>query len=130
MTPHLTNALAVGIAGFAGAMARYYVQALGVRVVGTGFPWATLFINVSGSFVLGWFMTMAAWRWEGVSDATRLAVAVGFLGAYTTFSTWAYDSWQQIARGEWGWAALNLVGSLVLGLAAVWAGIACAGGQK
>ena len=72
---------------------------------------------------------MAAWRWD-VPDATRLAVAVGFLGAYTTFSTWAYDSWQQVARGQWGWAALNLLGSLTLGLVAVRLGIACAGGQK
>ena len=87
---------------------------------------ATLVINLSGSFILGWFLTYAGTR-AGISETLRLAVAVGFLGAYTTFSTWMYESNQQFARGEGIAAAVNLLGSVVLGLIAIRLGIWMAG---
>jgi CrcB protein len=115
----------VGLAGFAGALARFGVGHLFKRMFDTSFPIGTMFINVSGCFVLGWFLAFAGQR-ANIGEATRLAVAVGFLGAYTTFSTWAYDT-NALAEGGMGFrAGLNLVLSVVLGLAAVRLGAACA----
>ncbi len=85
---------------------------------GHQFPWATFAINVSGSFLLGLLMTLFLARIVG--DPWRLLLAVGFLGAYTTFSTFEYES----ARLVLSWAALgNLLGSVVAGYGAVWFGI-------
>jgi fluoride exporter len=119
----LAEVLAVGAAGSLGAVCRLLVGPLVQRWTGDpSFPLGTLVVNVSGSFALGWFLAYAARR-GNVSDAARLAVAVGFLGAYTTFSTLAYDSDAMFRSGQTGRAALNLLGSLVLGLAAVRLGL-------
>jgi CrcB protein len=122
----LAEVVAVGAAGSLGAVCRLLVGPLVQRCAGNpGFPVGTLAVNVSGSFALGWFLAYAARRGD-VSDAVRLAVAVGFLGAYTTFSTLAYDSDAMWRSGQVGRAALNLLGSLVLGLAAVRLGLVLA----
>src|SRR4051812_12847736 len=96
----LKQCLAVGVAGCLGALTRFGVGHLFKRLFDTSFPIGTLFINVSGSFVLGWFLVYAGQR-ANVGEAMRLAVAVGFLGAYTTFSTWAYDT-NALAEGGVG----------------------------
>lgn len=115
----LFQCFAVGIAGFFGAVARMLIGRL-CAPLGT-FPIGTMIINVGGSFVLGWFLAFAASR-SGISETTRLAIAVGFLGTFTTFSTWMYESSQQLSQGQHLGAAINVIGSVVLGLAAISAG--------
>lgn len=113
----------VGLGGFLGANARYW---LGVWIQsrwGSAFPWATFVINVSGSFLLGLCLGLVTER-AAVPQAPvlRLAVAVGFLGAYTTFSTFTYESLALMNAGSWLRAFANLFGSLAVGMAAVWLG--------
>ena len=118
----VVNCLAVGGAGFAGALTRYFVATFSARLFGTGFPYGTLVINVSGSLVLGWFYASIGQRLI-VSDAMRLAVATGFLGAFTTFSTFMYESDALLRDGAAVKATANLLGSVILGLIAVRIGI-------
>lgn len=114
----MVNFLVVGAAGSLGAMARYGVVVLCARLFGTGFPAGTLVVNLSGSFLVGWFFTLAEGR-LAVSDTTRLAMTVGFAGAYTTFSTLMYESNALAEDGAGIKASINLFGSLLLGLAAL-----------
>jgi CrcB protein len=98
------------------------VGAASTRLLGRGFPVGTMLINLSGSFLLGWFLARVARGWA-VPESVQLAVTVGFLGAYTTFSTFMYESDVLIRGGAWGKALFNLFGSLVLGLIAVRLGL-------
>jgi fluoride exporter len=118
----LVQCLAVGGGGFVGALARWVVATSVLRVFDKSFPLGTLLINVSGSFFLGWFMTFVTVRYP-VSDALRLAVATGFVGAYTTFSTYMYESNGLFQNGAQYQAWGNLIGSLILGLIAVKLGV-------
>ena len=123
----LTRYLAVGAAGSAGAILRLMVSTLCGRLFGTAFPIGTFVINISGSLFLGWFLTVISERFV-VSDTFRLAVAVGFVGAYTTFSTFAYESSSLLQDGSGLKAMINMFGSLFLGLLAVRVGIWLGGG--
>ena len=113
---------AVAVAGALGAVLRMFVATASGRLLGTAFPVGTFIINMTGCLFLGWFLTAAGNR-MAVSDTTRLAVAVGFVGAYTTFSTFAYESNALLESGLQIKAIINLVGSLVVGLLAVRIGI-------
>jgi len=121
MNPLIQCAL-IGLAGSLGSLMRYLVGTICGRLFGTAFPIGTLIINLSGSLFLGWFMTTVRDR-VGVSDTVRLAIAVGFVGAYTTFSTFVYESNALLEDGALIKALVNMVGSLVLGLIAVRLGI-------
>jgi CrcB protein len=116
--------LVVGAGGFAGAIARY---ALGVWFDSfwrRPFPLATFAINVSGCFVIGLFLSLALVR---TPDPTlRLLVATGFLGAYTTFSTFAFETHTLTQTGATGWAIANVIASVLAGFAAVRLGAALA----
>ena len=85
----------------------------------SAFPFATLLINISGSLFLGWFAAVFRDRVPPMSDATYLAIATGFVGAYTTFSTYMLESDKMIRDSEWLRSAAYLLGSLILGLMAV-----------
>ena len=115
--------LAIGSAGFVGAVLRVMVATLFGRL-NWRFPIGTLFINVAGSLFLGWFLTYAGSR--NVSDMTRLAIGAGFVGAFTTFSTFMYETSLLTDKGAGIEAILNLLGSLLLGILAVRLGIALA----
>jgi CrcB protein len=115
----------IGLAGSLGAILRYVVANVSGRIFGTGFPVGTFIINITGSLFLGWFMTIIRDRMI-VSDTVRLAVAVGFVGAYTTFSTFVYESNTLLEDGAGIKAMVNLLGSLAVGLIAVRVGIALA----
>lgn len=117
----LVQYLAVAGGGAVGAVLRYVVAMISGRLFHTDFPVGTLIINISGSLFLGWFATLTRER-VMVSETVRLALAVGFVGAYTTFSTFMYESDFLLGKGEWNKAVLNLFGSLLLGLFAVRAG--------
>ena len=118
MTP-----LLVGIGGFAGAVTRWLVDGWVSDRNPTAFPLGTLVINLTGSFVLG---LLFAWVIErGVLPAeVRAPLMIGFLGAYTTFSTFMLESWRLIEDGAWLLALANLGGSVLLGLVAVLGGLA------
>jgi len=117
----LIRCLAIGAAGFFGSIARYMVGLIFGRLP-ILFPLGTLFINISGSLFLGWFMAHISTR--NVSDNLRLAVGVGFVGAYTTFSTFMYESNKlDVDYGARLQAITNILGSLILGILAVKLGI-------
>jgi CrcB protein len=117
----LIQGLAIGGAGFVGAVTRWLVG-MGFGRFGLNFPIGTLFINVTGSFFLGWFLTFVGGRYP-VPDTVRLAIATGFVGAYTTFSTYMYDSNHLFEQGAHYEAWGNLIGSVVLGMIAVMLGV-------
>lgn len=119
----LMRYLWVGVAGFVGSVARLGVAQLFGRL-NIRFPLGTLVINITGSLFLGWFLTYATPR--NVSDTVRIAIGVGFVGAYTTFSTFMYESNTLADQGAQIAALVNLIGSLVLGIIAVRLGIAIA----
>ena len=112
----------IGLGGFAGAVARYAVDGAVADRTGGGFPWGTLVINASGSFVLGLLFALTAERAILPADV-RGPLMIGFLGAYTTFSTFMLESWRLVETGAWAAAAANLGGSMALGLVAVVAGL-------
>ncbi len=118
----LTDTFWVGLGGFLGANARYWLGGWVAQRYGTAFPWGTLLINVTGSFILGLFAT---WITERVVAPAhlRLLVAIGFVGAYTTFSTFEYETYQLIENGAAARALANVMGSVLAGFAAVWLGV-------
>ena len=121
----LTRYLAVAAGGALGAVARYFLGGTVLSRVPTSFPIATLVINVTGSFALGFFLTVAAERLP-LSPQFRLAIAVGFIGAYTTFSTFEYETLRLAEEHGLSLALLNVIVSVVVGFAAVWCGMAAA----
>lgn len=116
----MRTAMWVGIAGFFGSIARYAVSGAVSRVNET-FPWGTFAVNISGSFMLGFLVAAFAHRFV-VHPDLRIAVTVGFLGAYTTFSTFALETFEFAETRAWGWATTNVILSIAAGLAAVWLG--------
>ena len=113
----------IALGGAAGAVSRSLVDDVVTRAAGASFPFGTLVINLSGSFAVGILFALVMER--GVLPADiRAPVMIGFLGAYTTFSTWMLESWRLAETGAMTLAAANIVGSVALGLAAVFAGIA------
>lgn len=114
--------LAVGIAvgGALGALARYGLDEWIGRRTGA-FPWGILVVNVTGAFLIGVAVEALEPRFE--HGWVRAAVVTGFLGAYTTFSTLSLDTYRLLDRGEIDQALANGLGSLALGLLAVWAGL-------
>ena len=107
----------VGIAGAAGALARY---GIGLAVGGRSFPWSTLGINLSGSFVLGFVLAFGLER--GWSETTTVPLAIGFLGAYTTFSTFSYETFTLARTDRAMLAAVYVAVSVVGGVLAAFAG--------
>jgi CrcB protein len=118
--------LLVGVGGFLGANARFIVARWVGALIDTRFPLATFLINVSGSFVLGIIGTVVAEKVVANADAVRLALGVGFLGAFTTFSTFTFETHALFEDGSWLTAAINIAASVFVGLVAVRAGIVAA----
>jgi len=118
--------LLVGVGGFIGANARFLVARWVGALVETRFPLGTFVINMSGSFLLGVIGTMIAQKVLPNSDEVRLALGVGFLGAYTTFSAFGFEPHALFDDGSWLTATTNLFASVFVGLVAVRAGIIAA----
>ncbi len=118
--------LALSVGGVAGVNARYWLGVWINRWASSQFPWATFSINVSGAFAIG-FLTALLARWSPHSHL-RLVILVGFLGGYTTFSTFAFESVTLWQRGEWVFSLANMAGSVLAGCAAVVLGAALAQG--
>jgi fluoride exporter len=115
--------LLIAVGGAAGALSRYVVDDLVTRAAGGAFPLGTLVVNLTGSFVLGLLFALVIERSALPADL-RAPVMIGFIGAYTTFSTWMLESMRLMEDGAWLLAAANLGGSVVLGMLAVFAGLA------
>ncbi|MFN2451010.1 MAG: fluoride efflux transporter CrcB [Candidatus Dormibacteria bacterium] len=109
--------------GAVGAYGRYLVDGLVSRRTTGAFPWGTFVVNISGAFVLGLLATVLTAR-TTLDPAIRTSLTIGFLGAYTTFSTLAFESARLIEGGNYSAAFVNLAGSILVGLAAVFAGMA------
>jgi len=116
------TALAIAIAGALGALARYGLDGLISRRAPTSFPWGTFVINVSGSFLLGIVFVAMTERFRP-DPWLRSALTIGFLGAYTTFSTFSLETYRLVEDSAYGLAIANALGSLAAGLAAVYAGV-------
>jgi CrcB protein len=112
----------IAIGGAAGAVARYVVDGWVAERAAGAFPWGTLVVNASGSFVLGVLFALAIER-DVLPADVRGPLMIGFLGAYTTFSTLMLESWRLWEDGAVGIALANVLGSVVVGLVAVVAGL-------
>jgi CrcB protein len=114
--------LLISIGAVLGANLRYWVGGWAADHFGSSFPYGNLIINLSGSLILGFFMTLAVDRFL-LDPRWRILVAIGFLGSYTTFSSYTFESISLLMNNQW-WAGLfNLFGSALLGALAVVAGI-------
>ena len=108
-----------------GSMARYWVGSTIANRMGTKFPYGTFVINITACVIIGFSLTFLAKR-AGLNPAWRFLVPVGFIGAYSTFSTYEWETLSTIRTGAFSLAAIYAVSSLILGLAAVWGGSAIA----
>jgi CrcB protein len=115
--------IAVGVAGFIGAIARYGIDGLIAQKNGGSFPWGTFVVNISGSFVLGLLFAVLVEGRVVVAPWIRTATTVGFLGAYTTFSTLTLETLRLVEDGSFILDGANAVGSLTIGLVALYAGV-------
>ncbi|HMZ82345.1 MAG TPA: fluoride efflux transporter CrcB [Acidobacteriota bacterium] len=114
--------LAIALGGAIGSMVRYYLGTTALSRWGAPFPTATFVINITGSFILGFFLTLIGDRFP-VHPNFRLAVAVGFVGAYTTFSTFEFEAATLVAVRDVMRAAVYVALSVAVGFAAVWFGM-------
>jgi CrcB protein len=117
--------LAIAIGGALGAMARFWLGTFIGERFPSRFPYGTLVINVTGSFIIGFFLTLVSER-VNIHPNWRFAFAVGFVGAYTTFSTFEYETFKLVEDGEILSSLMNVFISLVVGFIAVWGGIVLA----
>src|SRR4051794_17341376 len=120
--PSAMTVLLVGLGGFLGAVSRYLVDGWVTDRLGASLPLGTFVVNISGSLLLGVLFALTVERSVLPAEA-RALVMIGFIGAYTTFSTLMLESWRLIENGSIAAGFLNLVGSCVVGLAAVVAGL-------
>jgi CrcB protein len=116
MNPQFLLAVAAG--GALGSVARYLVGIGSGKLFGTSFPWGTLIINVTGSFLIGALAGLFAIKWDFPQTA-RLFLTVGICGGYTTFSTFSLDAWYLLERGENAASLAYMVASVVLSVGAL-----------
>ncbi len=113
----------VGVGGFLGAVARYLIDGWVSALTGGAFPWGTLTVNVSGCFLLGFVFTLLTERFLP-HPTLRTAITVGFVGAFTTFSTFAFETMRLAEDGAVLVALVNVSASVAAGIAAVYFGSA------
>ena len=115
----------ISVGALVGANLRYFVSRLAAKLLSPNFPYGTLIINITGSFILGLFLI---WTTERVfaDPRWRLLVAVGFCGSYTTFSSYAFETMAYFEQGHWSLFAANILSNNILCLAAVLLGGAVA----
>jgi fluoride exporter len=117
--------IAVGSA--LGGVARYWCSGVAARLIGETFPWGTIIVNIAGSFIIGFFATLTGPDGRIFADTlTRQFVMIGFLGGYTTFSSFSLQTLALLRDGEWLLASANIALSVIACLLAVWAGYALA----
>jgi CrcB protein len=128
---HLANYFSsyiwIALGAIVGASARYFLSTLIARDFASAFPYGTLVINITGSLILGFFLVFSTER-ALLDPRWRLLVAIGFCGSYTTFSSYAFESFALMEQGQWLLIGINIVASNALCLAAVLGGAALARG--
>ncbi|MBI5154054.1 CrcB family protein [Candidatus Poribacteria bacterium] len=126
MPKFVVPCLMIAVGGGIGSLARFGLSSWLGGAVGGRFPWGTFAVNIAGAFLLGIVGTMIAERLSGGLEFLRYAVAIGFLGGFTTFSTWEFEAHELFGDGEWLTASINLTASVFLGLIAVRLGVLAA----
>jgi fluoride exporter len=124
----MTAYIWVAIGGALGTSGRYWLSGVVARSVGETFPWGTLIVNVTGSFIIGFFAALTGP--DGrlfVGSTARQFVMTGICGGYTTFSSFSWQTLNLMNNGEWFRAGANVAVSVALCLIAVWAGALLAG---
>jgi CrcB protein len=118
----LKNFLAISSAAIVGANLRYLLSRIAARQLGPVFPYGTLFINIVGSFIVGFFIL---WTTERVliDPRWRLLVVIGFCGSFTTFSSFAFETMAYFEQGQWGLMVVNILSNNLLCLGAALAGM-------
>ena len=111
----------IGFAGFVGTLGRYALSGVIARRFGETFPTGTLVVNIVGCFLAGLLFYLMQERFL-INQTTRTVVMIGFLGGFTTFSSFGLQTFTLLRDGEFWFAAVNIVGSNLLGLLMVWAG--------
>jgi CrcB protein len=119
----MTQALLVGFGGAIGSLFRYYVGLWALRLMGPHFPWGTLTVNIVGCFLIGLLAEMISRRFDA-SPELWLLLITGFLGGFTTFSAFSLDAISLFERSAVASAAIYMVASVGLSMAAVFAGLA------
>jgi CrcB protein len=122
----LDRYLVVLLGGATGSLARYLIGTAIMSRVGGRLPWGTFFINVTGSFLIGFTMTLLTQRLNPHPN-WQLGLVVGVLGGYTTFSSFEWETFGLVRSGALWLGLLNVVGSVLLGYFAVWLGVLVAG---
>jgi CrcB protein len=117
--------LAISVAAIVGANLRYLLSRLAAMELGSVFPYGTLFINLVGSFIVGFFVIWTSER-ALVDPRWRLLVVVGFCGSFTTFSSYAFETMAYFERGQWGLMLANVISNNILCLGGALAGMALA----
>ena len=113
----------VALGGALGTVARHFLSGVVANTFGETFPWGTMIINITGSFIIGFFWTLTAP--DGrlfVSGSTRQFVMTGFCGGFTTFSSFSLQTMNLMRDGEWLYAGGNVLGSVTLCMLGVWLG--------
>jgi CrcB protein len=118
----LQKYLLIAFGGALGSMARYWVGTTVAGRMGGKFPYGTLVVNLTACLVIGFTITYLGKRAD-LSPAWRFLIPIGFIGAYSTFSTYEWETLSTMRSGAFALAALYAAGSLVLGLAATWGGV-------
>ena len=121
--PAIRNPIAISFAAIAGALSRYYLTLWFAQRFGTAFPYGTFFINLTGCFGMGFFVTFSLERVVTLPPEVRLLVTTGFLGAYTTFSTYGLESVTLLRDRNFSAASFYWIGSALLGLISVQLGV-------
>jgi fluoride exporter len=113
----------LSVTGAAGTLCRYWLDGLVQRILGDRFPWGILVVNVVGCFLFGLVWPLAEQRLV-IKPETRIIILTGFMGAFTTFSTFTFETAQFMRDSQWLLAAANIVAQIVLGLAFLFLGLA------
>ena len=114
--PLIRTPIAISLGAIAGALSRYYITLLLTERFGGGFPYGTFFVNLTGCLMMGFFVTFANERIPTISPDIKLLVSTGFLGAYTTFSTYGLDSSRLLRNNNLTFSSLYWLGSAFLGV--------------
>ncbi len=124
--PNFRNPIAISLGAIAGALSRYYLTLWFVQRFGTTFPYGTFFINLTGCLAMGFFITVALERVTTIPLEIRLMVTTGFLGAYTTFSTYGLESTTLLRNHNFSAFSFYWLGSAILGIMSVQLGVVLA----